>query len=810
MKKIFTLSILFVIVMIFSETVEAQQYIKTIEKTKSFKKYEANHIFENEVDSATAFYIHIIKAKPKCANGGVGDSTMFLITKWSEELSKVCFKDTTGIERFDTHQKAEILVKVGDDYFLKEDIAFIDKSVRDSILDTQSTTACTDTVSRKGIVDDISSSKTDLCSLIIGIVVGIIIAIIIVVVIIFAPTKRKKKGYSGAAENSTNNSSTHSSNPKKEENGELQVFERKLTWKEKIGCRLAIEYLEEIIQLFIKKKQKILAQNEELEKKIQELKEKLSLTQVKLSQKEQDYKNLKDIDLPNAKKEASKEGRDAENKVILEKIKGTFKENFKDLKDTMNLDEAFRILADAIKKYRTELNETQAKATKELQNAQKEVNCQKSQNEQDFKKRKNELEDSYKEKEKELLNKVNAAKNAAEEKMLLAEHKLSEAQQRFKEAEIRIAEIEATEKGELVVKLEQAETDLNENQAHLAQRDRQIEQLQTEKVNAKERIESLKSDLKNEQDSHNATKQEWRDKVEGMKAKHKSELKTKDEEHADNIKNIKDVHQTEINNIKANHSEEVKKMEDSHRSDIEKEQAKAKAKEEELKDIISAHKSSIENLEHNLQAEADILRAEAEQATQRLFEFLKDNEIMVACDDDYKDKVEEKLQDVVYEAKQMCQLVKDMPKVQSPSEWIKNLTDYFVEQIDKNTSLLNRLLKYYAMSNVPFMIDSERDNGIYFVRKNMTQAYDYIASLLAQCGIIPIIPSAFVENKDEGLYEIEGQFNDIESFCPGNMSEHIGHIERGTDGLSGVIIGITRVGYIIKNKKIIKAQVITQ
>lgn len=808
MKKIFTLSILFVIVMIFSETVEAQQYIKTIKDTKSYngQSYNANHLFDNEVDSAASCYIHIIKAKSKYANGGVGDSTMFLITTWSDEIKNVCFKDTTQKTRNNVHEKAEILVKVGEDYFLKEDIAFIDKSVRDSVLDTQSTTACTDTVSGKVIVDDISSSKTDLCSLIVGIVVGIIIAIIIIVIIIFAPTKRKKKEYSGAAENSTNYSSTHSSNPKKEENGELQVSERKLTWKEKIGCHLAIEYLEDLK----KKKQKIQAQKDELEKNIQELKEELYLTQGKLTQKEQDYKNLKDIDLPNAKKEASKEGRDAENKVILEKIKGTFKENFKDLKDTMNLDEAFRILADAIKKYKTELNETQAKATKELQNAQKEVNRQKSQNEQDYNNRKKELEDSYLKKEHELLSKVETENRTANEKQQLAEQKLNEAQQRFEDADIRVKQIEATEKGELFIKLKQTEDILNKNHALLAERDRQFEQLQKDLANVKEQVESLKGDLKKEQDSHNATKQEWRDKVEGMRTSHRSELKTKDEEHADNIKNIKDVHQTEINNIKANHSEELKKMEDSHRSDIEKEQAKAKAKEEELKDIISAHKSSIENLENNLQAEADILRAEAEQATQHLFEFLKDNEIMVACDDDYKDKVEEKLQDVVYEAKQMCQLVKDMPKVQSPSEWIKILTDYFVEQIDKNTSLLNRLLKYYAMSNVPFMIDSERDNGIYFVRKNMTQAYDYIASLLAQCGIIPIIPSAFVENKDEGLYEIEGQFNDIESFCPGNMSEHIGHIERGTDGLSGVIIGITRVGYIIKNKKIIKAQVITQ
>ena len=588
---------------------------------------------------------------------------------------------------------------------------------------------------------------------------------------------------------------------------EISSKSNKIKWWDKLVCRMAKKHLrEKDMQIENLEKTKNI-----LSSTVDTLEEQITKLQSEITSKKDKYEEL-NASLPSIKEEAQKRGREeAVNNLFL-----ALKQKFDVARNAMNNEDALREICKQIESLKDELKTTKSKVESAQKSASDDAESARKQYEKDKTDFKNKLEKEKKDFEdklqKETQEKIDEAKKQeenAQNQMKEAERKTAEAQQRSDDADKRIAEIEATEKGELVIKLEQTENSLKDNQELVSKRDKQIEQLEEEKAKAIERINLLEKDLKKEKEAHTATKKEWRDKVDGLKAEHKDNLKAKEKEHEDNIKNLKDEHQTNINDIKANHDEELKMKDNAHRTEMEKEQAKAKVKEEELKDIISAHKSSIENLEFKLQAEADILRTEAEQATQHLFEFLKDNEIMVACDDDYKDKVEEKLQDVVYEAKQMCQLVKDMPKVQSPSEWIKNLTDYFVEQIDKNTSLLNRLLKYYAMSNVPFMLDAERENGIYFIRKNISQAYDLMASLLAQCGIIPIIPSAFVENKDEGMYEVAGQFNDIESFCPGNMSEHIGHIERGTDGLSGVIIGITRVGYIIKNEKIIKAQVIT-
>ena len=582
---------------------------------------------------------------------------------------------------------------------------------------------------------------------------------------------------------------------------------KKMKWWERIGCRLAKKIFNEN-EMQIKKLEE---KKNELNETINNLEENIKKLVGEITSKNEEFEKLRNS-IPIKEEEAQKRGREE----AVNNLFSALKQKFDVARNAMNNEEALREICRQIESLKDELKTTKSKvegaqksAINDAESARKQYEKDKTDFKNKLEKEKKDFEDKLQKEAQEKIDEAKKQEENAQNQMKEAERKTAEAQQRSDDADKRIAEIEATEKGELVIKLEQTENSLKDNQELVSKRDKQIEQLEEEKAKAIERINLLEKDLKKEKELHTATKKEWSEKVDGLKAEHKDNLKVKEKEHADNIKNLKDEHQTNINNIKANHDEELKMKDNAHRTEIEKEQAKAKVKEEELKDIISAHKSSIENLEFKLQAEADILRTEAEQATQHLFEFLKDNEIMVACDDDYKDKVEEKLQDVVYEAKQMCQLVKDMPKVQSPSEWIKNLTDYFVGQIDKNTSLLNRLLKYYAMSNVPFMLDAERENGIYFIRKNISQAYDLMASLLAQCGIIPIIPSAFVENKDEGMYEVAGQFNDIESFCPGNMSEHIGHIERGTDGLSGVIIGITRVGYIIKNEKIIKAQVIT-
>lgn len=595
---------------------------------------------------------------------------------------------------------------------------------------------------------------------------------------------------------------------KKSEEKKMSAKSKKIKWWDKLVCRMAKKHLKEK-DMQIENLEKT---NNDLSSTIDTLEEQIAKLQVEITSQKDKFEEL-NASLPSREEKAKQVGKKEAEGNLLEALK----QRFVVARDTMNYEEALRLICNQIEKLNDNLKTANRDVESAIRDASNDADYARKRYEKEAAELKKKLEQENENIKKRLendaqekINEANAQKKNAEEQIKEAAQKTAEAQQRSDDADKRVAEIEATDKGELVVKLEQAEASLNENNALLAERYRLIKQLQTEKAKAKERIESLESDLVKEKDSHNATKKEWRDNVDGMKASHRSELKTKDEEYADNIKNIKEGHQTEINNIKASHNEVLREKDDIHRSEIEKEQAKAKAKENELNDVIGTQKDVIRGLENKLQTEANMLRTEAELTSQRLFEFLKENEIMAACDDGYKDNVEEKLQDIVYEAKQMCQAIKDMPQAKTPSEWINTLTEYFESQIDKNTSLINRVLKFYAMSNVPFMLDSERDNGIYFVRKNMNQAYDYIASLLAQCGIIPIIPSAFVENKDEGLYEVEGQFNDIESFCPGNMSQHVEYVERSSDGLSGIIVGITRVGYIIKNEKVIKAQVIAQ
>lgn len=562
---------------------------------------------------------------------------------------------------------------------------------------------------------------------------------------------------------------------------------KKLKWWEKIGCRLAKNSLERK-ELRIKT----------LEDESKEQKEQITTLDATV-------KNLKgeitsrDAQLAKAEIKAKKEGRESEVQNLLNKLTSQFDE----AKDAMTIEDALRQIISALERYKAEISGAKRDTESVKQNAIDEANAKKVQYVNKFNALKVKLEEETNALKTELTKKAEVQKVEADRQML-------KAQQLFDEASKRIADIETTDKGELVLKLEQTQASLTEQQNLVAERDKQIGVLEIAKSKAEEQIASLQKDLKNERDAHKATKDECRTKVDGLKVTHMSDLEAKDKAHAEKVSKLNDEHQVEIGKIKVDHGEELKKKDDIHRAEMEKEQAITKTIENALNETISTQKDSIAGLESKLQAETDLLRIEAEQTAERLFDFLKKNEIMVACDEDYKDKVEEKLHDVVYEAKRMNQAIKDMPQAKTPSEWIDTLTEYLVSQIDENTSLLNRVLKYYAMSNVPFMLDAERENGIYFVRKSMTQVYNDVVSLLAQCGITPIIPSAFVENKDEGQYEVAGQFNDIESFCPGNMSEHIDHIERSIGGLAGVIIGITRVGYVIKNEKVIKAQVIIQ
>ena len=801
---------MFVITTVFVEPVVAQHYARIVKDTKSIDKqikYESGHIFETEIDTTSCYYIHILKGdstKKNNIKGGVVDNAKFKVEEYNDDIKRIKFRDETNKLRYDCFKEAELVIEVEGDFFKKDAIELISKSEYDSILNKQKEELANKQDNVKGgDSDETESPKNqsiwsfDFWSFL-G---GIIIILLIIISILFIPSFRKKK----TEIDKTNNTPIDSSSSEQEAGQTPHKTVPKLSWREKLGCFLAKDILERN-EAQIKKLNECKEQNsetiDELKKQIEDKDKEANEHTKKIQQLQNDNKKLKDEELPNSKTS----GKQEENKAILEKIKS----KFIDLKDVMTIEDALKKLTEAIKNYKDKVTEAENNVTQKTNSLNSEYDKKKKELDATYSKRKTELETNYQTKEKELKKDYELKLKEVEDKQKSADKIFNDAQMLSDEAEKRVKEIEASDKGVLVTQLEQLQGVLDEKSQDVATHEAHIKKLETEIEGNKKQISNLQSKLSDEQKAHEATKDKNKAEREQLKVSHKSELKDKELECQNRISQLKDEHQIELANINDAHQKELKKKDEDHLSEITQEKQKAEDRETKLKDVISSQKSSISELEEKLQIESDLLRNEAVQIAETLCQFLKDNEIMAACDDDYKDKVEEKLQDVVYEAEQMYQAIKGLPQAKTPSEWVETLTKLLTQQMEENTSLLNRVLKYYAMSNVPFMIDSERGNGIYFIRKHMSQAYDYINSILAQCGIVPIIPAAFVENKDEGHYEVEGQFNDIESFCPGNMSEHLEHIERSSQSQSDMIIGITRVGYIIKNKKIIKAQVITK
>lgn len=800
---------MFVITTVFVEPVVAQHYARIVKETESIDKhikYESGHIFETEIDTTSYYYIHILKgdSTEKNIKGGVVDNAKFKVEKYNDDIKRIKFRDKTNKLRYDCFKEAELVIEVEGDFFKKDAIELISKSEYDSICNEQKEELANKQDNVKGGDSDETESPKNqsIWSFdFLSFLGGIIIILLVIICFLFIPSFRKKK----TEIDETNNTPIDSSSSEQEAGQTPHKTVPKLSWREKLGCFLAKDILERN-EAQINKLNECKEQNsetiDELKKQIEDKDKEANEHTEKIQQLQNDNKKLKDEELPNSKTS----GKQEENKAILEKIKS----KFIDLKDVMTIDEALKKIIEAIENYKKKVSEADDNVKQQKNALNSEYEKKKKELEESNSKRRKELDTEFKQKEEVLKKQFDSKFKEVEYQQKVAEKAYNEAKSLSDSAEQRIKEIEASDKGVLTTKLEQIQGELNDSSNQVTTLNTQIDDLNSEINNYKKQISSLQSKLTDEQKAHQKTKETNKTEREQLNVSHKAKLKEKENEYQSKVGQLKDEHQNELANINDAHQKELKKKDEDHLSEITQEKQKAEDRETKLKDVISSQKSSISELETKLQIESDLLRNEAVQIAETLCQFLKDNEIMAACDDDYKDKVEEKLQDVVYEAEQMYQAIKGLPQAKTPSEWVETLTKLLTQQMEENTSLLNRVLKYYAMSNVPFMIDSERGNGIYFIRKHMSQAYDYINSILAQCGIVPIIPAAFVENKDEGHYEVEGQFNDIESFCPGNMSEHLEHIERSSQSQSDMIIGITRVGYIIKNKKIIKAQVITK
>lgn len=384
-----------------------------------------------------------------------------------------------------------------------------------------------------------------------------------------------------------------------------------------------------------------------------------------------------------------------------------------------------------------------------------------------------------------------------------------------KKSESQVGEIETLKAGK--IKAEEEIARLSDDKETL---ETQLEDSKKENVaienKHKEDIAILKqehqaeiSNLRNEnRDKLNKMKGEHEEAVLKLKEKHKEEEDTLKKQNEEEKERLVSDHKEEISKMETAHKDAMDKIEAAHKEESSKMQADFKNKEDKLNVEIKSKDESIQSLRDRMKSECESLRKTSEEAANNLFETLKANEVMNACGDDYIDKVEEKNQELLVGAKKLRTKICELPTTETPSEWTKQLSKVVCELFEDNSSIICKLLKYYAMSNVPCMIDNKREEGVCFIRKNISKVYSSLTILLSQCDITPIIPAIFVENIHESEYEVEGSFNDIESFCPGSINEHIEHIERDSDGLDGIIVGVTKVGFKSADGKLVKTQVI--
>lgn len=398
------------------------------------------------------------------------------------------------------------------------------------------------------------------------------------------------------------------------------------------------------------------------------------------------------------------------------------------------------------------------------------------------------------------------------------------------EAEERAKQIESSDAGQLVQKVANLEKK-SESQID------EIEKLKADKIKADEDIarltddkKTLENQLENSEKENVAFENKHKEEIATLKQKHQEEITKLCKENGDMLNEMKEEHVAAVLKLKekhekkedalkkqneeekerlvSDHKEEINKIEAAHKEESFMMQADFKNVKEKLNVEIKSKNDFIQSLRDKMKSECESLRRTSEEAANNLFETLKANDVMNACGDDYIDKVEEKNQELLVGAKKLRTKICELPTTETPSEWTKQLSKVVCELFEDNSSIICKLLKYYAMSNVPCMIDNKREEGVCFIRKNISKAYSSLTILLSQCDITPIIPAIFVENIHESEYEVEGSFNDIESFCPGSINEHIEHIERDSDGLDGIIVGVTKVGFKSADGKLVKTQVI--
>lgn len=219
---------------------------------------------------------------------------------------------------------------------------------------------------------------------------------------------------------------------------------------------------------------------------------------------------------------------------------------------------------------------------------------------------------------------------------------------------------------------------------------------------------------------------------------------------------------------------------------------------------ISALNTEKEHLSETIVNALHTLAGQVEENINKTFMLPCSNDYESTCEDIEK-RLGEELADIVKRLKGY-----EAEPGTNPAEIKHHIQDLLTKFLQDEYSPIDKVCRYYAYSQMAYMTDTSREEGIRFNRRNIGDLFASINNLYIYFGIRFDIPTLFVMSVDEGHFnDLTGQniYGDLDNLLP-NSRNRFDKIDSESKPQKA-IVDIVKVGYSLDGELKEKTSVLT-
>lgn len=253
------------------------------------------------------------------------------------------------------------------------------------------------------------------------------------------------------------------------------------------------------------------------------------------------------------------------------------------------------------------------------------------------------------------------------------------------------------------------------------------------------------------------------------------------------------------------------KLIDDEKGKLKKEIEDINNKNDQLQEQVSQKDQNISTLK----IEKENLSGSIVNTLHTLAEQVEDNigkTLMLPCSNDYESMcvdIEKRLGDELFEIVKRLKDYKAQKGI-NLAEIKHNVQELLIKFLLDDYSPIDKVCRYYAYSQMAYMADTSREEGIRFNRRNIVDLYTSINNLYIYFGIRFDLPTLFVMSVDEGHFnDLTGQnvYGDLDNLLP-NSRNRFDKIDSKNKPLKA-IVDIVKVGYSLNGELKEKTSVLT-